>query len=181
MSAQRRQAASDSQIDNATQARRLESYLSLPDDREVALEWVIHSRADSQFDARSGRIFANDEASAITDLVHHYADLLGERYAIVPSGEASETPLITVSNVRSLIDISVLTEYLEELTPVQAVSLVAVEGNVATFSVSLIGTLNDLNASLTFDERLTSVSNDADFQSAVFHNDVIQLHYFWKG
>lgn len=154
--------------------------INIPDEYSLALEWYIQSKkAGDNSDIWSGREFGDDVDSLIQTLIDIYTNNLGEKYAIVTGDMPSVRPVITVSNIQSLKDIVTLTRYLEALTVVDSTRLVTLQGNLATFEISLLGAMNDLHNTLGLGTRLTAIkTNDAIAEAS---NEKQPLHFFWQG
>nr|WP_278252814.1 DUF2066 domain-containing protein [Alteromonas sp. 5E99-2] len=160
--------------DSKQTQRVLGPMVAIPDDASIALEWTI----ENQNEILSGRFFGTNEDELVHQLVDEYANLLGQKFAITPNEASTVKPLLTVSNVSSLSDVFELNSYLNDLTVVQGASLQKVDGHIATFSVSLIGSLVDLNNTIALDQRLTEIEGG---EEALTPSDILQLNYFWQG
>ena len=148
--------------------------LSIPEKATLAIEWYIQGNGE----VFSGREFANTSEQLIASFIDIFADLLGKRYAILPNQAATVEPMIIVSNIQSLHDMHSIANYLGELTVVDSARLVSVNGNIATFDLSLLGSLDDLYNTLALAKRLTEVENNA--QTALTE-ETPKLHFFWQG
>lgn len=154
--------------------------IDIPDNADLALEWYIESKNEQNLQNMwTGREFGNNANMLLQQLIDTYTEKLGEKYAIATGDMPSVRPIITVSNVQSLKDIVALTRYLETLTVVDSTRLVQMQGNLATFEISLLGAMSDLYISLDLGTRLTAIEDTQQTESTVTGGQ--PLHFFWQG
>lgn len=139
---------------------------------QFVLDWSIKGEGN----VVSGQFYANSRAELIAKLLDHYADDLGQQYAI-PSGERVDALTLSIANVQSLTNMVELTRYLSDLTVVQSLQLQQLKGSVAIFSVSLLGNEMDLQNTLLLDEKISQLSRDS---VPLRNNENMTLHLFWN-
>lgn len=138
-----------------------------------SLDYYFGSSSGVLADASTGTLIGDSTTDLITELIDRYANYLGQNYAILPvnSGEDSELEL-SVSNLASISTYVNVQKYLQNLSVTESVMLVKQQGNVSTFSVTLLGTEQDLMAILSLDNQLQPLTD-------AFGQPLEGMHYFW--
>ncbi|QPG06880.1 DUF2066 domain-containing protein [Salinimonas marina] len=138
---------------------------------EYALEWVLLEEGASQF----GTVRADTPEKAVTQLVEHYADYLGQRFSVRFNGDNTTDNGLTISvaNLDSLSHYVHAQEFLAQLSVVDSAVLVRQQGSVATFSLTLVGDRSDFFNALSFESQLRPVT-DSFGQKLEGHN------FYWK-
>lgn len=122
-----------------------------------ALDWVFIGGGQITY----GSIFADDPNQLSEKLVNAYANYLSSQYAIIPGQTDAERVTIDVSiaNIDSVTSYANATSYLNSLSVVERAALVKQQGSVATFSVTLLGTAQDLLNTVQLESRLRPVTD----------------------
>ena len=138
---------------------------------DYALDWVIISKGNVQF----GSLYHADKEVLLHDFVHDYADYLGRKFAIIPTGEnlALNVIEISVANIDSLVNYAHMTNYLSEMSVVNHVSLIKQEGSVATLSLALLADTADFYNLITLDERFKPLTDK-------FGQATQELNFYWN-
>lgn len=120
------------------------------------LEWVYTSNEGVKTDV----IYGDSRELLIEKLITHYADFLGQQFAILPytpKDGAAVTLAISVSNLDALPKYVSALNYLSGLSVTDKVALSQQKGSVATFTVTLLGSEKDFLNVLSLDTRLSPV------------------------
>lgn len=127
------------------------------DNGAYALDWVFVGGGQITY----GSIFADDPNQLSEKLVNAYANYLSSQYAIIPGQSDAERVTIDVSiaNIDSITSYANATSYLNSLSVVERAALVKQQGSVATFSVTLLGTAQDLLNTVQLESRLRPVTD----------------------
>ncbi|GGW95866.1 DUF2066 domain-containing protein [Alteromonas halophila] len=124
---------------------------------EYALDWIFVSNQGPV----AGSLFGDNPEMLMEKLMNTYATYLASQFAIVPSmsSEQSQRIEISVANLDSLEKYAHATGYLSSLSVVEYVSLSQQNGSVATFTLQLIGTGQDLRNTISLESRLQPVAD----------------------
>lgn len=121
---------------------------------EYALDWVFIGRGNVSY----GTIYGDSPQIVGKQLVEAYSNYLSSQFAVVGI-EASqrEELIISVANIGSLGSYANAKAYLNSLSVIETASLIEQSGTVATFSLTLVGTIDDLLNSLKLESKLKPV------------------------
>ncbi len=123
---------------------------------DYALDWVFIGGGKQSY----GSIYADSPEALGIQLIDAYSNYLSSLYAVVGvSVSEREQVTISVANVGSIESYANATSYLNSLSVVDNASLVEQSGTVATYSVSLIGTIDDFLTSLKLETKLRAVTD----------------------
>jgi hypothetical protein len=130
-------------------------------------------QAGEQF--ASGVIGGTDEAELVEELIHRYADMLSQLYAI-ESISGAQTPWmqITVNNVASIKDYAEILSLLSGLSVVDFASLDSIHATTATFNLRLLSDSQRMIEALLLDGRLVPQQDE-------FGNVVETTNFEWRG
>lgn len=146
------------------------NYAKRADEGDYALDWVFIGGGKVSY----GSIYGDSPEALGNQLVDAYSNYLSSLYAIVGI-EASEREVIKVSiaNIGSVKSYASATEYLNSLSVIENATLVEQSGTVATYSLTLIGTVDDLLNSIKLESKLRPVT-DAYGQTVKGHS------FYWS-
>ncbi len=138
---------------------------------DYALDWIFVSNRN----VVAGSLFADTPQDLMVKLMNTYATYLASQFAIVPSMSSQDSQRIemSVSNMDSLEKYAHATAYLSSLSVVEHVTLARQEGSVATFSLSLIGSGEDLRNTISLESRLQPVAD-------TFGQPLQGFNYYWN-
>ena len=145
-------------------------YAKRADEGKYALDWVFVGGGKVSY----GSIYGDSPQALGKQLIDAYSNYLSSLYAIVGI-EVSEREVITVSiaNIGSINSYASATDYLNSLSVIESATLVEQSGTVATYSLTLVGTVDDLLNSIQLEGRLRSVT-DAYGQTVKGHS------FYWS-
>ena len=148
-----------------------ESLQARADAGEYALDWIFIGNQGPV----AGSLFGDDPKTLMVKLVNSYASYLASQFAIVPSMSSQQGTRIdmSVANMDSLEKYAHATAYLTSLSVVEHVTLTKQEGSVATFTLSLIGSGQDLRNTVSLESRLRPVAD-------AFGQPLQGFNYFWN-
>ncbi|MFC4699303.1 DUF2066 domain-containing protein [Glaciecola siphonariae] len=158
------ESSSGSQVSNSGQNVNDAPVLPSPQD-QYQLDWIISGPEQLHI----GKTFLSDNNTVAQTLVRLYADLLASQYASDASmkGEKASGTLV-MANILSLIDYNQALALINSMPQIDNVSLNSIEGNTASFSVSLLGSANDLVNLLTLDKRVKVNNQDISRANSEF-------------
>jgi hypothetical protein len=145
-------------------------YAKRASEGEYALDWVFIGGGKVSY----GSIYGDSPEALGSQLIDAYSNYLSSLYAIVGI-EASEREVVNVSiaNIGSVSSYASATDYLNSLSVIENASLIEQSGTVATYSLTLIGTYDDLLNSIKLESRLRPVT-DAYGQTVEGHS------FYWS-
>ncbi|AFV85755.1 DUF2066 domain-containing protein [Alteromonas mediterranea] len=145
-------------------------YAKRADEGKYALDWVFVGGGKVSY----GSIYGDSPQALGKQLIDAYSNYLSSLYAVVGI-EVSEREVITVSiaNIGSINSYASATDYLNSLSVIESATLVEQSGTVATYSLTLVGTVDDLLNSIQLEGRLLSVT-DAYGQTVKGHS------FYWS-
>lgn len=136
------------------------------------LEWVYTSNEGVKTDV----IYGDSRELLIEQLINHYADFLGQQFAILPytpkDGNAVKLA-ISVSNLDALSKYVNALNYLSGLSVTDSVALTQQKGSVATFTITLLGSEQDFLNVLSLDSRLSPVVD-------AFGQPIEGANFYWN-
>ncbi|WP_420932913.1 DUF2066 domain-containing protein [Alteromonas sp. A081] len=133
-----------------------EAYANRSEEGDFGLDWVFISNDSVSY----GSIYDDSPASLGNALADAYADYLSSQYAVVGISNANrETLEISVANVGTIESYANLSRYLRTLSVIESANLKAQRGTVATFSITLIGTTEDLMNTVGLEAKLRPVTD----------------------
>lgn len=135
------------------------------------LDWQI---LDSDI-PQQGLLFAPTQEQVIQEFSNMIADHLAERYAVDLSqltADNGDVPLY-IMNLDSIESYASVVDFFRSLTIVSDIKLTRLSGETGEFSLSLVGTPDDLIATLALDNH---ISRKTDAFGRVGEN----LEYFWN-
>ncbi len=104
-------------------------------------------------------------AEVLHSLANRIADTLAGKYATVITSHQQASIQLTISGIQHADDVSILTYYLDHLTPVLATQIMAVNGSRVVIQVQLRSTPEAFIQALAVDQRLVPVTSDTtDYQ-----------------
>ncbi len=132
------------------------NYAKRADEGDYALDWVFVGGGKVSY----GSIYGDSPEVLGNQLIDAYSNYLSSLYAIVGI-EASEREVIKVSiaNIGSVKSYASATDYLNSLSVIENATLVEQSGSVATYSLTLIGTVDDLLNSIKLESKLRPVTD----------------------
>jgi hypothetical protein len=133
-----------------------EAYAKQSEEGDFGLDWVFISKESVSY----GSIYADSPAELGNALMDAYADYLSSQYAVVGIDKANRELLeISIANVGTIESYAAVSRYLTTLSVVESASLKAQRGTVATFSITLIGTTEDLMNTVGLEAKLRPVTD----------------------
>lgn len=132
------------------------NYAKRANEGDYALDWVFIGGGKVSY----GSIYGDSPEVLGNQLVDAYSNYLSSLYAIVGI-EESDREVITVSiaNIGSVKSYAKATDYLNSLSVIENATLVEQSGTVATYSLTLLGTVDDLLNSVTLENKLRPVTD----------------------
>jgi len=131
-----------------------EAYAKRAGEGDFGLDWVFISKDSVSY----GSIYADSPTSLGNALMDAYANYLSSQYAVVGIDKADREVLeISVANVGTIESYAEVSRYLTTLSVIESASLKAQRGTVATFSITLIGTTEDLMNTVGLEAKLRPV------------------------
>lgn len=132
------------------------NYAKRAKEGDYALDWVFIGGGKVSY----GSIYGDSPEVLGNQLVDAYSNYLSSLYAIVGI-EESDREVITVSiaNIGSVKSYAKATDYLNSLSVIENATLVEQSGTVATYSLTLLGTVDDLLNSVTLENKLRPVTD----------------------
>ncbi|AMJ98701.1 hypothetical protein AVL55_11295 [Alteromonas macleodii] len=132
------------------------NYAKRADEGDYALDWVFVGGGKVSY----GSIYGDSPEVLGNQLIDAYSNYLSSLYAIVGI-EASEREVIKVSiaNIGSVKSYASATDYLNSLSVIENATLVEQSGSVATYSLTLVGTVDDLLNSIKLESKLRPVTD----------------------
>ena len=147
------------------------TYAQRAEQGDYALDWVFVGGGKVSY----GSIFADDPATLASLLVDAYSNYLSAQYAIIPGASDAEKVTITVSiaNVNSVTSYANATAYLNSLSVVDSAALIQQEGSVATYTITLLGSAQDLINTVRLENKLRPVTD--------VYGQVVESYTFYWG
>ena len=147
------------------------TYAQRAEQGDYALDWVFVGGGKVSY----GSIFADDPATLASLLVDAYSNYLSAQYAIIPGASDTEKVTITVSiaNVNSVTSYANATAYLNSLSVVDSAALIQQEGSVATYTITLLGSAQDLINTVRLENKLRPVTD--------VYGQVVESYTFYWG
>ena len=147
------------------------TYAQRAEQGDYALDWVFVGGGKVSY----GSIFADDPATLASRLVDAYSNYLSAQYAIIPGASDAEKVTITVSiaNVNSVTSYANATAYLNSLSVVDSAALIQQEGSVATYTITLLGSAQDLINTVRLENKLRPVTD--------VYGQVVESYTFYWG
>lgn len=147
------------------------TYAQRAEQGDYALDWVFVGGGKVSY----GSIFADDPATLVSLLVDAYSNYLSAQYAIIPGASDAEKVTITVSiaNVNSVTSYANATAYLNSLSVVDSAALIQQEGSVATYTITLLGSAQDLINTVRLENKLRPVTD--------VYGQVVESYTFYWG
>ena len=132
------------------------NYAKRADEGDFALDWIFIGGGKVSY----GSIYGDSPEDLGNALVDAYSNYLSSLYAVVGI-EESEREVITVSiaNVGSIASYASATDYLNSLSVIENATLIEQSGTVATYSLTLVGTVDDLLNSVKLENKLRPVTD----------------------
>ena len=147
------------------------TYAQRAEQGDYALDWVFVGGGKVSY----GSIFADDPATLASLLVDAYSNYLSAQYAIIPGASDAEKVTITASiaNVNSVTSYANATAYLNSLSVVDSAALIQQEGSVATYTITLLGSAQDLINTVRLENKLRPVTD--------VYGQVVESYTFYWG
>lgn len=123
---------------------------------DYALDWVFIGGSE----VSQGSIYGESPEGLAKQLVDSYSNYLSSLYAVVGVEESARKIMtISIANIGSIANYASAKEYLNSLSVIEDATLTAQAGTVATFSLTLVGTVDDLLNSLQLETKLRLVTD----------------------
>ena len=147
------------------------TYAQRAEQGDYALDWVFVGGGKVSY----GSIFADDPATLASLIVDAYSNYLSAQYAIIPGASDAEKVTITVSiaNVNSVTSYANATAYLNSLSVVDSAALIQQEGSVAIYTITLLGSAQDLINTVRLENKLRPVTD--------VYGQVVESYTFYWG
>ena len=121
--------------------------------KPVVLDWSLMTDAKNEHSQIFSEQYQDDNIlQSLNKALSDITDNIYQQYAL--STTNSNDFLIDVANIDNLVDLIAVTDFLSELSAVEAVQLISAQGSNRRFKLSLIGTQQALFASLKLSEQL---------------------------
>ncbi len=144
-------------IETASRRYQPDAILTARVQEEVSGQWSARwsYRVADTWTSLETQAFSAEEL--VQNMVDQLADQLAARFALDSSRSRVS---VTVEDVPDVKNYAALSRYLEQLTPVLASSVVALQGDVARFELETEGQLDQLIQIIELDERLLLLNRD---------------------
>lgn len=138
---------------------------------DYALDWVFIGGGSVTY----GSIYSDKPEDLTAELVDAYANYLASQYAVVPGENTADRIQleISVANVNSLSKYAHASNYLNSLSVVENAMLIAQEGSVATYKLTLLGNPDDLLNTIRLESKLQPVTD-------AFGQVVEGYNFYWN-
>ncbi|AXT40856.1 DUF2066 domain-containing protein [Alteromonas sp. BL110] len=147
------------QIENTTvpfTMNEFANYAKRADEGDFALDWVFIGGGKVSY----GSIYGDSPEALGNQLVDAYSNYLSSLYAVVGIEESErEVIKISIANVGTIASYASATDYLNSLSVIENATLVEQSGTVATYSLTLVGTVDDLLNSVKLENKLRPVTD----------------------
>lgn len=132
------------------------NYAKRADEGDFALDWIFIGGGKVSY----GSIYGDSPEELGNALVDAYSNYLSSLYAVVGIEESErEVIKVSIANVGSIASYASATDYLNSLSVIENATLVEQSGTVATYSLTLIGTVDDLLNSFKLENKLRPVTD----------------------
>ncbi|MBA6392312.1 DUF2066 domain-containing protein [Colwellia sp. BRX10-3] len=122
-------------------------------ENSLAVDWSLMTDAQSEHAQIFSEQYLGDNIDALLiTALSDITDIIYQQYAL--STTNSNEFQVDVANIASLAELIAVSEFLKELSAVQSVQLISVQGTNRRFKLSLIGSQQALFASLKLSEQL---------------------------
>ncbi|TKB03676.1 DUF2066 domain-containing protein [Alteromonas portus] len=146
------------------------NYAKRADEGDYALDWVFIGGGKVSY----GSIYGDSPQALGNQLVDAYSNYLSSLYAIVGIDESErEVIKVSIANIGSIGSYANATDYLNSLSVIENATLVEQAGTVATYSLTLVGTVEDLLNNIKLENKLRPVT-DAYGQTVQGHS------FYWS-
>ena len=146
------------------------NYAKRADEGDYALDWVFIGGGKVSY----GSIYGDSPQALGNQLVDAYSNYLSSLYAIVGIVKSErEVIKVSIANIGSIGSYARATDYLNSLSVIENATLVEQTGTVATYSLTLVGTVEDLLNSVKLESKLRLVT-DAYGQTVQGHS------FYWS-
>jgi hypothetical protein len=130
-----------------------EENCSLCQNHSLVVDWSLMTDAQSEHAQIFSKPYTGDNVDTLlTTVLSDITDIIYQQYALSTTNNNEFE--IDVANISSLADLIAVSDFLAELSAVQAVQLISVKGTNRRFKLSLIGSQQALLASLKLSEQL---------------------------
>jgi hypothetical protein len=147
-----------------------EAHAKRADEGDYALDWVFIGKSNVSY----GSIYGDSPESLAAELVDAYSNYLSSLYAVVGIEAADrEVISISVANVGTINSYAKANKYLNNLSVVESATLTQQQGTVATFSVTLLGTVDDFLNALRLESAMKQVTD-------AYGQKVEALNFYWS-
>ena len=161
------------QVENTTvpfTMNEFANYAKRADEGDYALDWVFIGGGKVSY----GSIYGDSPQALGNQLVDAYSNYLSSLYAIVGIDESErEVIKVSIANIGSIGSYANATDYLNSLSVIENATLVEQAGTVATYSLTLVGTVEDLLNNIKLENKLRPVT-DAYGQTVQGHS------FYWS-
>lgn len=147
-----------------------EAHAKRADEGDYALDWVFIGKSNVSY----GSIYGDSPEALAAQLVDAYSNYLSSLYAVVGIEAADrEVISISVANVGTINSYAKANKYLNNLSVVESATLTQQQGTVATFSVTLLGTVDDFLNALRLESAMKQVTD-------AYGQKVEALNFYWS-
>jgi hypothetical protein len=147
-----------------------EAHAKRADEGDYALDWVFIGKSNVSY----GSIYGDSPEALAAELVDAYSNYLSSLYAVVGIEAADrEVISISVANVGTINSYAKANKYLNNLSVVESATLTQQQGTVATFSVTLLGTVDDFLNALRLESAMKQVTD-------AYGQKVEALNFYWS-
>ncbi len=132
------------------------NYAKRADEGDFALDWVFIGGGKVSY----GSIYGDSPEALGIQLVDAYSNYLSSLYAVVGIEESEREVIeVSIANIGSISSYASATEYLNSLSVIESATLIEQSGTVATYSLTLVGTVDDLLNSVKLENKLRPVTD----------------------
>ena len=132
------------------------NYAKRADEGDFALDWVFIGGGKVSY----GSIYGDSPQALGNQLIDAYSNYLSSLYAVVGIEESEREVIeVSIANIGSISSYASATDYLNSLSVIESAMLIEQSGTVATYSITLVGTVEDLLNSVKLENKLRPVTD----------------------
>lgn len=143
--------------DNLVSARVYDRRKLAIDEQEVpsSMIWQLDWQVLNDDLIEEGSWFGSNDSQVLQKFIDMLADRLAAQYAVVSSGDRSQTTIsMKIINLNDIETYVAATRFLGSLAMVSNIKLISLVGEVATFELEVLGQQQDLINTLQLDARI---------------------------
>ncbi len=147
--------------------------VTIPDDAEYKLDYVIAKSTDFSFNLKArGRLYSSSDNNLLNQLINIYANLIATEFSLTSAGDDTDISdlKIDVANIDSLQDYIEVVELLTSIPAITSVSLISQSGTNSRLLVDQSIAVAQLVSILSLDNRVSLINSKLDDTNTIFIN-----------